>query len=246
MNASYNNFTISDVLSFHKHKDQYGVKSQFTYWPKKRITTEAQFSLEKRSMYMKMDDSSSTNRFFFAGKLGKSTNRFYAKIGNDLMKKEIKINGEINMKNKKVLVDIITKPSWNIVKFEAYPRWNALENGFYMRLSHLNSSSYVTGYLGSSNLKRESTLKFNGMFMKKPFLLRASHYVLSNGRKVEWAAQGFDNNVNASVEYSAKRWSRNNVEFSAALNGKTIKTGVFLKERGVGAYLKQEETTDQL
>ena len=240
MNASYNNFTISDVLSFHKHKDQYGVKSQFTYWPKKRITTEAQFSLEKRSMYMKMDDSSSTNRFFFAGKLGKSTNRFYAKIGNDLMKKEIKINGEINMKNKKVLVDIITKPSWNIVKFEAYPRWNALENGFYMRLSHLNSSSYVTGYLGSSNLKRESTLKFNGMFMKKPFLLRASHYVLSNGRKVEWAAQGFGNNVNASVEYSAKRWSRNNVEFSAALNGKTIKTGVFLKEKGVGAYLNDK------
>ena len=187
-----------------------------------------------------MADSSSTNRFFFAGKLGRSTNRFYAKIGNDLMKKEIKMNGEFNMKNKKILVDIITKPSWNIIKFEAYPRWNALENGFYMRLSHLNSSSYVTGYLGSSNLKRESTLKFNGIFMKKPFLLRGSHYVLSTGRRVEWVAHGFDYSANASVAYSAKRWSRHNVEFSAALNEKTMKTGVFLKEKGIGAYFNDK------
>lgn len=240
INASYNNFTITDVLSFHKHKDQYGVKSKFTYWPKKHITTEAQFSMEKRSVYIKMDDSSSTNRFFFAGKFGKSTNRFYVKIGNDLLKKEIKMNGEFNMKNKKVMVDLITKPSWNVVKFEAYPRWNALENAFYMRLSHLNSSSYVTGYLGSSSLKRESTLKFNGIFMKKPFLLRASHYVLSSGRKVEWTAQGFGNSANASVEYSAKRWSKNNVEITAALNDKAIKTGVFLKEKGIGAYLNDK------
>ena len=240
INASYGNFTITDVVSLHKNKDRYKIKSKFTYWPGKHITSEAQFSMQKRMMYFRIDDSNSMNKFYFAGKLGKSTSRFTAKIGNDFIKKEIKVNGELNTKNKKVLVDIITKPSGNIIEFVAYPTWNALENGYYMKLSHLNSSSFINGYLGSSNMKRESILKVNGVFMKKPFLLRTSHYVLSTGRKVEWVAQGFGNKANASLEYAAKTWSKNNVEFSGAVNDKTIKAGVFLKQQGIGAYLNDQ------
>ena len=216
------------------------MNSKFTYWPKKHITTEAQFSIKKRMMYVKIDDSSTTNRLYFAGKLGKTTNRIIAKVGNDLMKKEIKIDGELNMKNKRVLVDVMAKPSGHVVEFVAYPRWNALENGYYMQLSHLNSSSHVKGHLYSSNLKRESALKFSGVLMKKSFSLRASHYVLVRGKKVEMVAEGFGNNASMSFEYSAKRWANRNVEFSAALNGKRIKTGVYLKENGIGAYLNDK------
>lgn len=191
-------------------------------------------------MYVKIDDSSTTNRFYFAGKLAKTTNRFIAKFGNDLMKKEIKIDGELNTQNKKVLVNMIVKPSGHIVEFVAYPRWNALENGYYMQLSHLNSSTHLKGHLYSSNMKRESTLKLNGVLMKKSFLIRASHYVLGRGKKVELVAEGFGNNASISFEYSAKRWASKNVEFSAALNNKSIKTGLYLKENGIGAYLNDK------
>lgn len=206
----------------------------------KHILTEAQFSLLKKSLHVKIDDSNN-NKLFFAGKLGKSVSRFYVKIGNNLTKKEIKINGELNTKKKVVLVDMISKPSWHVVKFEAYPRWNALENGFHVRLSHLNSSSYINGYLGSSNPKRESLFKLNGEFMKKPFLLRASHFVLANGKKVEWVVEGFENKANATVEYSSRRWSKKNLEISAALNNNFMKTGVFTKSKGIGAYLNDEK-----
>ena len=208
-----------------------------TYWPEKHITTEAQFSMEKRSVFIKIDDSGSTSRFFFAGKFGGARSSFYAKVGNDLMKKGLKIDGKLNAKNKKVLITIVTKPSWNVVQFEAYPRKNLLESGFYMRLSHLNSTSYLNGYLSSSEPKKESTLKFNGVFMKRPFLFRTSYHLLGSGKRLEWVAQGFGNLANASIEYSARRWSKNNLEFSGALNDNTIKAGMFLKEAGVGVYL---------
>ncbi|XP_028404665.1 uncharacterized protein LOC114527217 [Dendronephthya gigantea] len=239
INASYNNFTITDVLSFHKHKDRYGVKSKLTYWPEKHITTEAQFSLEKRSLFMKMDDSGSTSRLFFAGKFGDDRSSFYAKVGNDLMNKELKIDGKLNAKNQKLLMTIVTKPSWNVVQFEAYPRSNLLENGYHMRLSHFNSSSYLNGYLGSLKLKNEYTLKFNGVFMKRPFLFRTSYHRSTSGRRLEWVAQGFGNVANASIEYSKNIWSNSNLEFSGALNNNTIKAGMFLKEAGIGMYLNR-------
>ena len=216
------------------------MNSKFTYWPKKHITTEARFSIKKKMMYVKIDDSSTTNRFYFAGKLAKTTNRFIAKFGNDLMKKEIKIDGELNTQNKKVLVNMIVKPSGHIVEFVAYPRWNAFENGYYMQLSHLNSSTHLNGHLYSSNMKKESTLKLNGILMKKSFLIRASHFVLGRGNKVELVAEGFSNNASISFEYSAKRWASKNVEFSAALNSKSVKTGLYLKENGIGAYLNDK------
>lgn len=216
------------------------MNSKFTYWPKKHITTEAQLSIKKMMMYVKIGDSSTTNRFYFAGKLGKTTNRFIAKVGNDLLKKEIKIDGELNTENKKVLVNMVAKPSGHVVEFVAYPRWNALENGYYMQLSHLNSSSHVKGHLYSLSMKRESALKLSGVLMKRSFSLRASHYVLGRGKRVELVAEGFGNNASMSFEYSAKRWANKNVEFSAALNNKRIKTGVFLKGNGIGAYVNDK------
>ena len=228
------------------HEDEYGLNSKFTYWPKKHITTETRFSLKRKLIYIKMNDTGSKSIFFFSGKLGKSKSRFYAKIGNDLVKYGMNLNGELNMKTKKVLINVTTEPFGKLVTFEAYARRNALENGFHMRLSLANASSYVTGYLGSYYPKKELRLRFNGVFMKEPFLLRTSYYVRSStGRLLESVAQGFGNSANASLEYeySLKRWSKNYLQLSGALNDKMIKTGVLLKQSGVRAYFEMNGQT---
>ena len=238
INATYKKLTIQEVVTLFRHNDQYGFKSNLTYWPRKHVTTEGRISLVKKSLYLKMGDTNSKTKLFFAGKLGQSTNKFYVKVGNDIMKSEVKLNGEVNLKQRKILLDMFTKPSGNLMKFEAYPSGNAVDNGFYVRLLHANSSSQMTGYLGSSNTDTEATLKFNGTAMKQPFYIHLTRFLRNHERGVELVAAGFGNTANSSLSIISMS-SSIGLKYFASLNDKTLssKVAVFKHPREMGLKL---------
>ena len=225
INATYKKFTIQEVITLFKQNDQYGFKSNLTYWPRMHIATEGRLSVVKKSVYLKMDDTNSKSKLFFAGKLGQRTNKFYVKIGNAIMNYEMKLDGEVNKKNKKLMIDMFTKPSRNLMKFEAYPRVANTEMGFYMRLLNVNTSLQFSGYLGASHTDTESSLKFNGIAMNKPISIRVTHY--NRERKVELVAHCFGHTANTSLEVVSKSGLLG-LNYDVSLNHRTVKSTIVL------------------